>query len=123
MADFTIQSMDISAIEQAPHVTFTFVDGLYAFEASPPGGHIRVDCLREEGRVSRIVLTNTLTNEVFADVISHQQDAPSIGEDWANSTLYTAEIACALYWSMWRMQQFKARAARAARTSEEPTDE
>lgn len=113
MADFTIQSMDISAIEQAPHVTFTFVDGDYAFEASPPGGHIRVDCLSDEGRVSRIVLTNTLTNEVFADVISHQHDTPSIGEDWANSALDAAELACALYWSMWRMQQLKARAKEA----------
>lgn len=113
MADFTIQSMDISAIEQAPHVRFTFVDGDYAFEASPPGGHIRVDCLHEQGRVSRIVLTNTLTNEVFADVISHQQDTPSVGDDWTNSALYAAELACALYWSMWRMQQIKAGATRA----------
>lgn len=107
MADFTINSIDISGLPQAPSVKFTFVDDDLVMEASPPGGHLRVESMSANGEVSRVVITNTLTNEVFADVVSHQHETPSVGEEWGNSALYAAELACALYWSMWRMQQVK----------------
>lgn len=110
---FTIQSMDISSVAQAPSVTFTFADDSYSFEASPPGGRLHVSAVDARGAVSRIVLTNTLTDEVFADVEARQHATPSIGDEWENSALYAAEIACALYWSMWRMQQLKAQPAQA----------
>ena len=111
--EFTLQSMDVSALPQAPAVTFRFAEDNYSFEASPPGGHIHVSAVGARGDTSRIVLTNTLTDEVFADIQSQKRAAPSTGEQWENAACYAAELACALYWSMWRMQQIKAQATAA----------
>lgn len=105
---WTMQSMDISAVGRAPSIDFELSKDCYEITASPPGGHIRITAITEDGEVSRIVLTNTLTGEAFADIESTRVDALSVGEDWNTASAHATEIAAALYWSMWRMQQVKA---------------
>ncbi len=103
VATITLQSVDVSSIERAPSVRFSIIEDGRVMEASPPGGRIYVEYLDE--RTSRIVLTNAITNEIFADVVSRHHDAPSVGAEWNEPSLASAELASALYWSMWRMQQ------------------
>lgn len=104
---FELDSMDISGVDKAPGLTFKINDDRRSFSAEAPGGRIDVTCLSQDGRLSRLVLTNTLTSEVFADIQVTQVDAPSVGEDWTNPAVYAAEIGASLYWSMWRRQQLK----------------
>lgn len=106
-----LQSMDISAIGKAPDIEYVFADDNRSFHASPPGGLILIEAMTEDGSRSRITLTNMLTQEVFALVESQHVDAPSCGDGWSNAAAHAGEIGAALYWSMWRMQQVKARAA------------
>jgi hypothetical protein len=113
MADtFDLNSHDISSVGKAPALRFTINSSRRGFWAEAPGGRIDVTALSDDGRTSRIVITNTLTNEVFADLVSNQVDAPSVGDDWTNPAVYAAEIGAALYWSMWRKQQLDAERVR-----------
>lgn len=105
---FDLESHDVSGVGRAPTVRYVLAaDGL-SFSAEVPGGLIHISATAEGGRRSRIVLKNTITGEVFADVESTQCEVPSVGEQWANSALYAGEIGASLYWSMWRKQQIDA---------------
>ncbi|HEY3499257.1 MAG TPA: hypothetical protein VGK73_31425 [Polyangiaceae bacterium] len=102
------ESTDIAGVGRAPTIEYHWSEDNAYFEASPPGGHIRVEAKADNGKVARILLTNALTGEVFAGIDSRHTPAPSVGEDWNDAHVTACEIASALYWSMWRMQQVKA---------------
>jgi hypothetical protein len=116
--EWTMESMDISGVGRAPFITFTLSEDKRMVRASPPGGYILITAMRADGSLSRIELTNALTGEKFSDVDSRHVVAPSVGEDWNEPLHHATEIAAALYWSMWRMQQLKA--ATPKPESEEP---
>jgi hypothetical protein len=112
--EWTLESMDISGVGKAPSVCFTMASDGMSMSASPPGGHIHVeaDSLRGDDEFrSRITLTNTLTGSVYADVVARHVSAGELPAEWNDATMYAGELACSLYWSMWRMQQLKAKAA------------
>lgn len=119
---WTMESMDISGVGRAPFIRFRLNHDRSTIEADPPGGHIRIAALNEGAERSRIVLTSTVTGEVFADIESRHVVAPSRGDDWNTATAHATEVAAALYWSMWRMQQLQAQEAsiRARLRAEEP---
>ena len=110
---WTMQSMDISSVGKAPDVEFAISDDRARMEASPPGGHIAVRAMERRGAAAmhgepftyHVVLTNTITGSVYADVAVRHISAGELPEEWNSPTLYAGEIACSLYWSMWRMQQ------------------
>jgi hypothetical protein len=106
---WTMESMDISGVGRAPFIEFTLSEDRREITAEPPGGCIVITALTDDGERSRVELINTLTGEVFARVESVHVDAPSVGPDWNTPTAHATELAAALYWSMWRMQQLKAR--------------
>lgn len=104
---WVLESIDISGVGRAPFVEYVFADDNTSFEAFPPGGHIRVEAVADGGKMSRVVLRNTLTDEVFADIVVRHTAAESCGEEWKDPAMAAGEIGAALYWSMWRMQQVK----------------
>lgn len=81
--------------------------------AEPPGAAIRieaVDCAK--GFKSRIVLTDAQDGSVVADIDVRHLSSPGYPAQWGDPALYAGELACALYWSLWRMQQLKAQERR-----------
>lgn len=105
---WTLESVDTSGLGRAPNVEYALSDDRSAITGEPPGGRIRITALTQDARRSRIELVNSLTGETFADVEATMVATPSVGDDWDNPLAYFAELAAALYWSMWRMQQVKA---------------
>lgn len=105
---WTMESIDISRVGRAPSITFTMSEDRTTVSASPPGGEIVIRAVNEDGKRSRITLINAETLEVFATIESFHVVAPSVGDDWNEPLHHATEIAAALYWSMWRMQQTKA---------------
>lgn len=106
-----MQSMDISGVGKAPDVEFTMDDDMMGMTASPPGARIQIEVASVRGDSefqSRITLTNALTGSVYADVVAKHVTAGELPAEWNDEALYAGELACSLYWSMWRMQQLKA---------------
>lgn len=103
-----MQSMDISGVGKAPDVEFLFSEDNSVITAEPPGGHIRIEAGGDaEGFRSRIVLTNAVTGAVYADIEARHRPLPDLPKEWSDPAQYAGELACSLYWSMWRMQQLK----------------
>jgi hypothetical protein len=115
-----MRSMDISGVGKAPDVEFTFSDDNRVITAEPPGGHIRIEAGGgdTEGFRSRIVLTSMLTGSVYADIEARHSSLPDLPKEWEDPAQYAGELACSLYWSMWRMQQLKAAAQPSAPEAE-----
>lgn len=107
--EWTMDAHDVSGLPLAPSVTFVLNEYGTGIVAEPPGGLIVL--MLVGGIESRIVLTNTETGEVFADVLSKHCTAPSLGDEWNTITQHACEVAAALYWSMWRRQQIRKREA------------
>lgn len=106
VSEWTMDAHDVSAIPLAPSITFRMSEDLGTITATPPGGTIVLSAGPQD--VSRIVLTNALTGEVFADILSTHVLAASLGDAWNTVTQHACEVAAALYWSMWRRQQIRA---------------
>lgn len=98
-----MKSVDTSGTGRAPFIEFEMGDDNTRITANPPGGSIAITAIANDADLSRVVLTNALTQEVFADIDVRYTPAPNI-----DATANVCEIAAALYWSMWRMQQVKA---------------
>jgi hypothetical protein len=99
---FTINGVSTEGVGQPPNVEFTMAEDRRSFAATPEGAKISVLAL-ESGR-SRIILHDTERDMVTADIVLTHLPVPGHPE-WEDAALYAGEVACALYWSQWRMQQ------------------
>lgn len=107
---WTVESTDVSGvpgISKPPALAFELSEDRSVLRATGPGGSIVITPLSDDAETSHLVLTNDLTGEVWAELVLRYNAAPSLGAEYNNALQYTCDIACALYWSMWRMQRYR----------------
>lgn len=102
MSTFVIESVSTEGVGQPPNVEFTMAEDCRSFTAEPEGAKIYV--LAKEPMVSRIVLIDTTRDFISAEIEVRHHEVPGHPQ-WNDPALYAGEVACALYWSQWRMQQ------------------
>ena len=114
MSTFTIESVSTDGVDQPPNVEFVMAEHSRSFSATPDGARIEVFAEPtpegQTGRWSRIILIDTVRGFIAAEILVHHHEVPGHPQ-WEDPALYAGETACALYWSMWRMQQVNARKA------------
>ena len=91
---YTLDSHDVSAIAKAPSVEFVFDGSCYRSE--PPRATIIVKALSRDEASVHVMAERGLSVSVVETV--SPEDVSDEHGPWVSAL----ELACALYWSMWR---------------------